>query len=239
LEDSCPAGSGVRKARTAALFGKGEIRASALRMPFLSHYEFNVRSSGNVAGDGSRRSSAVGQFDISSLADGPPGFKDNGPARPKSRSGDLDVPPDHGRAFPLVLSHIRSAVAVVRGFEGHGKLGILGPGPFFQEGDVAHDFPGGAPEVSVDGHPLEGWIGHSCYNGNNGQGDEQLQGRESPRGYPSIPHPSFWLLGLRPGLAQFLSSNDLNHQISKAIIIPTAISFHIFLNSIPFDFITR
>jgi hypothetical protein len=44
-------------------------------------------------------------------------------------------------------------------------------------------------------------------------------------------------LVLRLGLAQFLSSNDRNHQIIKAIIIPRIIFFHLFLNSIPFDFI--
>ncbi len=173
------------------LIRKREVCTLTLRMPFLAHYEFDVRSSGNVAGDGSLRTSTIGQFDISSLLKGPPAFKDHGPARPKSRSGDLDVPRDHGRVFPLIRFHIRTAVAVVKGFEGYGKLGILGHGPFFQEGDVAHDLPGGAPEVSVDGHPLKGWITNSCHNCNNGQGDEKLQDRESPLSYPSFSHPSY------------------------------------------------
>jgi hypothetical protein len=175
-------------------------------MPFLAHFEFDVRSSRNVADNGSRRPSAVGQFDVSSLSDGPAGFKYDGLAAPKGRFGDLDIPPDHGRAFPFSRSHIRSAVTVVGGFEGYGKLGILGHGPFFKEGDVAHDFPGGAPEIPVDGNPLKGWISHSGYNRNDGQGDEQLQHRKSFLGYPSISHPSLIPSVIWPGLDQFKSS---------------------------------
>jgi hypothetical protein len=175
-------------------------------MPFSAHFEFDVRSSRNVAGNGSRRPSAVGQFDVSSLSDGPAGFKYDRLAAPKGRFGDLDIPPDHGRAFPFSRSHIRSAVTVVGGFEGYGKLGILGHGPFFKEGDVAHDFPGGAPEIPVDGNPLKGWISHSGYNRNNGQGDGQLQDREPFLGYPSISHPSLIPFVLWPGLAQIKSS---------------------------------
>jgi hypothetical protein len=175
-------------------------------MPLLAHFEFDVRSSRNVADNGSRRPSTVGQFDISGLSDGPAGFKYDGLAAPESRFGNLDVPPDHGRAFPFPRSHVRSAVAVVGGFEGYGKLGVLGHGPFFQEGDVAHDFPGGAPEVSIDGNPLKGWVSHGGYNGNNGQGDEQLQDREPFLGYPPIPQPSFILFVFWPGLVQILSS---------------------------------
>lgn len=186
-----PEGSRVEKVLLPALIRKREGCTLTLQTPFLAHYKFDVRSSGNVAGDGSLRTSTVGQFDIPGLLNGPPAFKDHGPARPKSRSGDLDVPRDHGGVFPLIRIHIRTAVAVVRGFEGYGTLGILGHGSFFQESDVAHDLPGGTPKVSVDGHSLKSWITNSGDNGNNGQGDAKLQDRESLLSYPSIPHLPF------------------------------------------------
>lgn len=132
-----------------------EIGPFAPSRAFSAHFEFDVGSARNVAGDSSGRPSPVGKFDISSLSDGPPGFKDNGPARPKCSSGDLDVPPDRGRALPLILIHIRTAVAVVCGLEDYGKLGVLGHGPFFQQGNVPHDFPGSGTEVPVDGHSLK------------------------------------------------------------------------------------